>query len=57
MGELATNNFAIIIDEAHSSTSGNTLRKLNEALYKELTEETDEEEQTKEERNKRQDRI
>lgn len=51
MGELATNNFAIIIDEAHSSTSGNTLRKLNEALYKELTEETDEEEQTVEDDN------
>lgn len=49
IGELENNKFAIIIDEAHSSTSGNTLRKLNETLYKELLEEEDEDEKTIEE--------
>ena len=45
MGELSQNSFAIIIDEAHSSTSGNTLRQLNESLYKEIKKELDEEEE------------
>lgn len=34
IGELPGNNFAIIIDEAHSSLSGQMARKLNEALAK-----------------------
>jgi type I restriction enzyme R subunit len=34
IGELAGNNFAIIIDEAHSSLSGQMARKLNETLAK-----------------------
>lgn len=34
IGELPGNNFAIIIDEAHSSLSGQMARKLNEALSK-----------------------
>jgi type I restriction enzyme R subunit len=34
IGELAGTNFAIIIDEAHSSLSGQMARKLNEALAK-----------------------
>lgn len=35
IGELPGNKFAIIIDEAHSSQSGNTAGKLNETLAKE----------------------
>ncbi len=38
IGELPGNNFAIIIDEAHSSLSGQMARKLNESLSK-LTDE------------------
>jgi type I restriction enzyme R subunit len=34
VGELPGNNFAIIIDEAHSSLSGQMARKLNETLSK-----------------------
>jgi type I restriction enzyme, R subunit len=34
IGELAGTNFAIIIDEAHSSLSGQMARKLNETLAK-----------------------
>lgn len=34
IGDLPGNNFAIIIDEAHSSLSGQMARKLNEALAK-----------------------
>lgn len=34
IGELPGNNFAIIIDEAHSSLSGQMARKLNETLSK-----------------------
>lgn len=34
IGELPSNNFAIIIDEAHSSLSGQMARKLNETLSK-----------------------
>lgn len=34
IGELPSANFAIIIDEAHSSLSGQMARKLNEALSK-----------------------
>ena len=34
IGELPSTNFAIIIDEAHSSLSGQMARKLNEALSK-----------------------
>ena len=34
IGELSATNFAIIIDEAHSSLSGQMARKLNEALSK-----------------------
>ena len=36
IGELPGNNFAIIIDEAHSSQSGNTAGKLNATLSKEF---------------------
>jgi type I restriction enzyme R subunit len=38
IGELPGNNFAIIIDEAHSSLSGQMARKLNETLSKLLDE-------------------
>src|SRR5690606_37950112 len=34
IGEIPGNNFAIIIDEAHSSLSGQMARKLNESLSK-----------------------
>jgi len=34
IGELPGNNFAIVIDEAHSSLSGQMARKLNESLSK-----------------------
>ena len=34
ISDLPGNNFAIIIDEAHSSLSGQMARKLNEALFK-----------------------
>lgn len=37
IGELPGNKFAIIIDEAHSSQSGNTAGKLNETLAKNKT--------------------
>lgn len=43
IGELPGNKFAIIIDEAHSSQSGNTAGKLNETLSKETDEEDVEE--------------
>ncbi|MDP3434254.1 MAG: type I restriction endonuclease [Bacteroidota bacterium] len=43
IGELPGNKFAIIIDEAHSSQSGNTAGKLNETLSKETEEENEEE--------------
>ncbi len=43
IGELPGNKFAIIIDEAHSSQSGNTAGKLNETLSKESDEEDFEE--------------
>ncbi|MBU2651728.1 MAG: DEAD/DEAH box helicase family protein [Bacteroidetes bacterium] len=43
IGELPGNKFAIIIDEAHSSQSGNTAGKLNETLSKEIDEENAEE--------------
>jgi type I restriction enzyme R subunit len=36
IGELPGNRFAIIIDEAHSSQSGNTAGKLNETLAKDF---------------------
>jgi type I restriction enzyme, R subunit len=36
VGELAGSNFAIIIDEAHSSQSGNTAGKLNATLAKDF---------------------
>lgn len=39
IGDLPGNNFAIIIDEAHSSLSGQMARKLNETLSKDLDEE------------------
>lgn len=45
IGELPGNRFAIIIDEAHSSQSGNTAGKLNETLKKE-TEDNDNEDWT-----------
>ena len=48
IGELQQNKFAIIIDEAHSSTSGSTLRQLNETLYKEIVQEKQEEEDEEE---------
>lgn len=44
IGELENTKFAIIIDEAHSGTSGSTLRQLNETLYKKMQDEEDEEE-------------
>lgn len=34
VGELPGNNFAIVVDEAHSSLSGQMARKLNESLSK-----------------------
>lgn len=43
IGELPGNKFAIIIDEAHSSQSGNTAGKLNETLSKEIDDENVEE--------------
>jgi len=43
IGELPGNKFAIIIDEAHSSQSGNAAGKLNETLSKESDEEDFEE--------------
>ena len=48
IGELQQNKFAIIIDEAHSSTSGSTLRQLNETLYKEIVQEKKEDEDEEE---------
>lgn len=41
IGELPGNKFAIIIDEAHSSLSGQMARKLNQALAKTEDEDTD----------------
>jgi len=46
IGELAGKNFAIIIDEAHSSLSGQMARKLNESLSKKSDEDDDDEERT-----------
>jgi type I restriction enzyme R subunit len=43
IGELPGNKFAIIIDEAHSSQSGNNAGKLNETLSKKTEEENEEE--------------
>lgn len=48
IGELPGNRFAIIIDEAHSSQSGNTAGKLNKTLSKETENEEFEEEWTDE---------
>lgn len=45
IGELQQKHFAIIIDEAHSSTSGSTLRQLNQSLYKSIKEEVDKDEE------------
>ena len=42
IGELPGTNFAIIIDEAHSSLSGQMARKLNEALAKPNDDDDDE---------------
>ena len=41
IGELPGTNFAIIIDEAHSSLSGQMARELNQAIAKTEDEETD----------------
>lgn len=51
IGELPGNKFAIIIDEAHSSQSGNTAGKLNETLSKDgqLPVSTDEEQENDDE--------
>ncbi len=46
IGELGSNKFAIIIDEAHSSTSGEMVAKMNKAIANE--EEEDAEEKTDE---------
>ncbi len=46
IGELAGSNFAIIIDEAHSSLSGQMARKLNESLSKKTDDDDDDEEHT-----------
>ena len=43
IGELPGTKFAIIIDEAHSSQSGNTAGKLNETLSRETETENEEE--------------
>jgi len=48
IGELPGNTFAIIIDEAHSSQSGNAAGKLNITLAKETENETPDEEWTDE---------
>lgn len=39
IGELENSKFAVIIDEAHSGTSGSTLRQLNATLYNEVKKE------------------
>ena len=41
IGELASNRFAVIIDEAHSSQSGETVRDMNEVLSVETLEEAE----------------
>jgi type I restriction enzyme R subunit len=41
IGDLPGNHFAVIIDEAHSSLSGQMARKLNQAIAKTEDEETD----------------
>lgn len=46
MADLPHLKFAVIIDEAHSSTSGSALRSLNESLYNELVNEAEEDERT-----------
>ena len=48
IGELPGNKFAIIIDEAHSSQSGNAAGKLNKTLAKETENEVDDDEWTDE---------
>ena len=48
IGELPGNKFAIIIDEAHSSQSGNAAGKLNKTLAKETADEDVDEEWTDE---------
>ncbi len=45
IGELPGNNFAIIIDEAHSSQSGNTAGKLNETLKKQSEDDEEDEDE------------
>lgn len=45
IGELPGTNFAIIIDEAHSSASGQIIRKLNQTLSKETITVTEEDEE------------
>lgn len=47
IGQLPSNRFAIVIDEAHSSQSGETSRKLNQALSKNTE---DDEEKTDEDK-------
>lgn len=44
IGELPSSNFAIIIDEAHSSASGQIIRKLNQTLSQSATYGEDDEE-------------
>lgn len=51
IGELPGTNFAIIIDEAHSSLSGQLARKLNEALSVKTLDATSDDEETTTEDN------
>ncbi len=51
IGELPGTNFAIIIDEAHSSLSGQMARKLNEALSVKTLDATSDDEETTTEDN------
>jgi type I restriction enzyme R subunit len=46
IGELPGNNFAIIIDEAHSSLSGQMARKLNQTIAKPVVDSDDDEFET-----------
>lgn len=48
IGELPAHKFAIIIDEAHSSQSGNTAGKMNETLSKNIVLDEEEEDWTDE---------
>lgn len=45
MDQLGSNKFAVIIDEAHSSTSGETIAKMNRTIKAELTQNQDGEEE------------